>query len=60
MGTRVDVKSEGRMAELLAGVRTAESRAFEAATERGERRKARAYLRRLSIGFAMLSDDFGA
>lgn len=60
MGTRVDVRSEARLAELLAGVRTAQARAFEAASERGERRKARAYLRRLSVGFAMLSDEFGA
>lgn len=60
MGTRVDTKSESRLAELLAGVRTAEARGFESARERGERRQARAFLRRLQTGFAMLGDDFGS
>lgn len=60
MGTRIDVRSEARLAELLAGVRTAEARGYNEARDRGERRQARAYLRRLSVGFAMLSDEFGA
>ena len=60
MGTRIDIRSEARLAELLAGIRTAESRGFEAARDRGERRQARAYLRRLQTGFAMLSDEVGA
>lgn len=60
MGTRVDTKSESRLAELLSGVKTAESRGYESARERGERRQARAFLRRLSVGFSMLSDEFGA
>lgn len=60
MGTRIDVRSEARLAELLSGIRTAESRGFEEARARGERRQARAYLRRLQTGFAMLSDEFGA
>ena len=60
MGTRIDVRSESRLAELLSGVRTAESRGFENARERGERRQARAFLRRLQTGFAMLGDEFGA
>lgn len=60
MGTRIDIRSESRLAELLSGIRVAEKRGFEMARERGERRQARAYLRRLQTGFAMLSDEFGA
>lgn len=60
MGTRIDIRSEARLAELLAGVRTAEARGYSEARDRGERRQARAFLRRLQTGFAMLSDEFGA